>query len=145
MRKPSRYVPLMVVVGVGAFMSFGWPLVAGKPDPRVHLDAASLAKLVAVHRGSADQSELNEFTKVKALIHFEALPATDESGAQGSFAVLREARVTPDATLLAALADDGSYATNVGGVSVKVRRFKGALHVLIGAEAWPTIKFPPPP
>jgi len=145
MRRPSRYVPLMIAMGIGAFASFGWPLVhRDADDPHVRLDDVSLGQLVEVHRGNADRSDLDPFTQVKALIHFEALPADAEGEVQGSFVVLRESRVRSVETILAALDDGGTYKTTVGGVSVQVRRYRGALHVLIAARLWPNIQFPEP-
>lgn len=137
MRKPSRYVPLMLVVGLGAFAAFGWPLVRGAQVPVVHLDETHLGQLVAVHRGSADRTVLDGFKAVKALMHFEAVPA-DDTGVQGSFVVLRAERIALPDTLKTALAE-GSYATMVAGVSVEVRRHQANLHVLIGTRQWPQV------
>ena len=142
MRKPSRYVPLMIAVGIGAFVSFGWPLVAKTQDPHLHLDTATLGQLVAVHRGSADRSGLDEFTRVKALVRFEALPASDEGRPQGSLVVLREVRVVSDQVIAAVLDQGDVYKTTIGGVGVQVRSDRGALQILIGAAAWPVIQLP---
>ena len=116
LRKPSRYVPLMIAVGIGAFLSFGWPLIARTQGPHVRLNDAALSKLVAVHRGSADRASLDDFTEVTALILFDALPTTDQSKTQASFVVLRESRVKIARAILAALDDGGTYTTTVGAV-----------------------------
>ena len=144
MRKPSRYVPLMVAMGIGAFMSFGYPLVSRSEAPHVELDDTALGQLVAVHRGHADRSKLVDFTRVKALLHFEALPAARDTGVQGSLVVLRESRLVSAKSILTALDAGGTYVTAVDGVSVQVRRHEGALHVLIDANIWPHITLPEP-
>ena len=97
LRKPSRYVPVMIAIGVGAFMAFGWPLVAQSEGPHIVLDEESLAQLVAVHRGSAERSELDTFNQVRALVRFEALPPKEPGSTQGSLVVLRPGRVVCDA------------------------------------------------
>lgn len=144
MRKPSRYVPLMVAMGIGAFVSFGYPLVSQSEDPHVQLDDAALGQLVAVHRGLADRSKLVDFTRVKALLHFETLPAARDTGVQGSLVVLRESRVVSAEDILTAFNTGGTYVTAVDGISVQVRRHEGALHVLIDANLWPHIALPEP-
>lgn len=139
MRRPSRYVPLMVAIGLGAFASFGWPLIAWTQGPHVVLDETILEKLVEVHRGSATQDDLEALTGVKALILFEALPSQDDAGPQGSLAMLRASRVSAIRTIDAALEVKSDYLATIQGISVKVRQRDDAIQVLIGAKTWPLI------
>ena len=139
MRRPSRYVPLMVAVGLGAFASFGWPIIAWTQGPHVSLDDQMLSRLVEVHRGSADTESLEAFTGVKALVLFEALPAPDKGSRQGSFAVLRASRVSLNQAIAQALDGGSEYRATIQGVVVKVRRVDEAIEVLIDAQTWPVI------
>ena len=145
MRKPSRFVPLMIAVGIGAFGAFGWPVIAWTQGPHVDLNDASLSQLVAVHRGSASQESLENFTDVKALVLFEALPTRDSKSTQGSFVVLRASRVVSSRTIAKALDVSSKYQVSLSGTDVQVRRQGEAIHVLIGSDNWPVVQLPGAP
>ncbi|MGB0591608.1 MAG: hypothetical protein ACPGU1_18185 [Myxococcota bacterium] len=143
MRRPSRYVPVMIAIGVGAFAAFGWPVIAWTQGPHVTLNDQALEQLVAVHRGSAPQESLADFTHVKALVLFDALPADGTTKTQGSFVVLRGSRVSSEGAIATALEAGGEFQTTVKGIAVRVRRHEDAIQLLIGATKWPVIDLNP--
>ena len=143
MRRPSRYVPLMIAFGVGAFAAFGWPVIAWTQGPHIVLNDEAMSQLVAVHRGSATQESLENFTTVKALVLFEALPTDGTSKAQGSFVVLRASRVIVEGAVERALDSGGEFQTTLTGLDVRARRQDDAIQLLIGARKWPIIDPPP--
>jgi hypothetical protein len=132
----------MIAFGLGAFAAFGWPVIAWTQGPHIALSNAALERLVDVHRGSATQESLEDFTSVKALVLFEALPADGTSSAQGSFVVLRASRVASKGPIATALEVGGEFQTTIKGIAVRARRVDDAIQLLIGATQWPVIDLP---
>ena len=132
----------MVTIGLGAFFAFGWPVIAWTQGPHIDLNDTSLQRLVDAHRGDTSNEPLSPFKEVRALVLFEALPATDKGPAQGSFVVLRESRVVPAKELEVSLGIGSVYRTTLSGLQVQVRRQGEAIQVLIGAKTWPLIASP---
>ncbi len=143
MRRPSRYVPLMIVVGIGAFVSFGWPLVdrqaSGTSSAATAVDEILLRQLVAVHRGATSRASLGALDPNTNILRFDTIPGPRQGDAPASFIVLRKALLTVEEPIAQAMAAGESYRTTLDGAPVMIRDREEVYEVLVGRDDWPHV------